>query len=1027
MASFKSTILTQKAHALMAKLTAGTATSTFTKIKSSEYDYSALTSTQLEALTSIEDVKQEVLVSEVTRINEASVKVSATLVNTELTTGYYIKTIALYANDPDEGEILYSITVATESDWMPPYNSISSASALFDLITTVSNAENVSIDVDPGAVATITQLNDVKDYVICNKELVSINHNLSGYPRVNLTYTEYGAGVGGAGLFPAGANSECNSLQNRAVYTDNNNVTIYVPSNYYIENPSVNKINDYKYIVTFENNTKSILISLIKENIEEEIESKADNTDSNRTTSDKTVTGAINELNKNKVNNITVQALQVQVNSLASGAPKAVSLVSQMIDNNKNYVYTGSETGYIAGNWYYYDSSTSSWKSGGVYQSTGIADKSISSKQTSNALSISHLLSKYNLFDARNIQNGKKVWGWDTTTLALSYPSDPSAFATDEIEIPLEASALTIKLNNNSSFEGNPIVFVDSSSKKVLALTMDNILNNAFSCCSYVSGSDYVTINIKTLLSLYSNATKLVLSYPLTQIDSVYVYPDTYKIEKDNIIFTKDMSVDDIPKSFDILKPALKIYGYYSVGKNSDGGNSIVYGNNYYYVSKNINTTGKLTVKLNTGMIATALPFALLNNDSYVAGATISTIQANAYDGCSYSNGYYMLDLDRLYELYGVFNKIVLSFLISERDSNTAILTNYKNLYDFDWINTTHGMELILPKKVHCVVGHEMNMYYENFLLNGRADRVQKLFCIGYSGQTKNYIDELRYIPTQSATLPGQANLFINNTTHVDLQKSFQCIAVPKDAGGNNSRKALVIGDSRTNQGNITQTLLDLFNDSSEAMSLTLLGTRGTNPNLHEGHAGWAAYHYCTQSSFLNQANAFWNPLTLKFDFSYYMSQQGYSGVDYVIIDLGINDMAYTSNEDTIKYMNEILTSIRTYNSSINVIFAPSESYCDTTFGDYNTYVNQKNTILRLTKRILKEYDNRESEKIFICPSYLNVDLVNDFPYELVPISSRNTDVTVKRVTDILHPSIYGNQKVADAMYYCIKYIESIA
>jgi hypothetical protein len=299
MASFKSTILTQKAHALMAKLTAGTATSTFTKIKSSEYDYSALTSTQLEALTSIEDVKQEVLVSEVTRINEASVKVSATLVNTELTTGYYIKTIALYANDPDEGEILYSVTVATESDWMPPYNSISSASALFDLITTVSNAENVSIDVDPNAVATITQLNDVKDYVICNKELVSINHGLSGYPRVNLTYTESGAGVGGAGLFPAGANSECNSLQNRAVYTDNNNLTIYVPSNYYVENPSVNKINDYKYIVTFGNNTKSILISLIKENIEEEIELKADNTDLNRTTTDKTVTGAINELDAN--------------------------------------------------------------------------------------------------------------------------------------------------------------------------------------------------------------------------------------------------------------------------------------------------------------------------------------------------------------------------------------------------------------------------------------------------------------------------------------------------------------------------------------------------------------------------------------------------------------------------------------------------------------------------------------------------------------------------------------------------------
>lgn len=165
MASFKSTIITQKGHNLMAKLSAGTATMSFTKIKSSDHDYSALTSSQLEALVSIDNIKQEVLVNEVTRINDASVKVSGSILNTSLTIGYYIKTIALYANDPDEGEILYSITVANESDWMPPYNNVSSASILIDLITVVSNAENVTIDVDPNAIVTITQFNEFKDKV----------------------------------------------------------------------------------------------------------------------------------------------------------------------------------------------------------------------------------------------------------------------------------------------------------------------------------------------------------------------------------------------------------------------------------------------------------------------------------------------------------------------------------------------------------------------------------------------------------------------------------------------------------------------------------------------------------------------------------------------------------------------------------------------------------------------------------------------------------------------------------------------
>jgi hypothetical protein len=75
-------------------------------------------------------------------------------------------------------------------------------------------------------------------------------------------------------------------------------------------------------------------------------------------------------LNTNDISNIKSQVL-----NLASGAPKAVSLASQMTDITKNYVYTGSENGYISGNWYYYNGST--WVSGGVYQATSISDKSV--------------------------------------------------------------------------------------------------------------------------------------------------------------------------------------------------------------------------------------------------------------------------------------------------------------------------------------------------------------------------------------------------------------------------------------------------------------------------------------------------------------------------------------------------------------------------------------------------------------------------------------------------------------------------
>ena len=116
---------------------------------------------------------------------------------------------------------------------------------------------------DPNSVVQNTNI--MLNEMYCNNLLLSINHGLNGYPIVQLVYTNYGAGLGGAGDFPAGANSECNLMQNKTIYIDNNNFTIYVPNNYYISNAQINKINDYKYIVTFPSSTRSILLKITKE------------------------------------------------------------------------------------------------------------------------------------------------------------------------------------------------------------------------------------------------------------------------------------------------------------------------------------------------------------------------------------------------------------------------------------------------------------------------------------------------------------------------------------------------------------------------------------------------------------------------------------------------------------------------------------------------------------------------------------------------------------------------------------------
>lgn len=51
----------------------------------------------------------------------------------------------------------------------------------------------------------------------------------------------------------------------------------------------------------------------------------------------------------------------------AIGTPLTANTAEAMIDQGKIYVYTGNQTGYTFGNWYYYDGSE--WVSGGVYNS----------------------------------------------------------------------------------------------------------------------------------------------------------------------------------------------------------------------------------------------------------------------------------------------------------------------------------------------------------------------------------------------------------------------------------------------------------------------------------------------------------------------------------------------------------------------------------------------------------------------------------------------------------------------------------
>ena len=66
------------------------------------------------------------------------------------------------------------------------------------------------------------------------------------------------------------------------------------------------------------------------------------------------------------------EAIAARVDKLQKvvGSPFVAATAASMTNTDRVYVYTGSETGYTAGNWYYYDGTA--WVSGGVYNSAGV-------------------------------------------------------------------------------------------------------------------------------------------------------------------------------------------------------------------------------------------------------------------------------------------------------------------------------------------------------------------------------------------------------------------------------------------------------------------------------------------------------------------------------------------------------------------------------------------------------------------------------------------------------------------------------
>ncbi len=331
--------------------------------------------------------------------------------------------------------------------------------------------------------------------------------------------------------------------------------------------------------------------------------------------------------------------------------------------------------------------------------------------------------------------------------------------------------------------------------------------------------------------------------------------------------------------------------------------------------------------------------------------------------------------------------------------------------------------ELTLPPTIYAVVGKEMNIYFDNLI----SDKIEDYNVdVIYYNTAKQQTERFTITPAAA----GNQNIeiyfydrFLNLVNHATAALPIAAA----DAKSGENPKCLFIGDSTTSAGLYTAELLNLFD--ADVMDVTLIGTQGSILNLHEGYSGRTVDWFYTDAA---------SPFVYSgsFDFSQYMTDNSFAGVDFVFIHLGINDV-FGQTTDTgvdniitanMAQLEAMITNIKAYNASVKIgIMAtiPPAASQDAFGKDYGTGQTQwryKRNIHRYVKGLLENFKSRTAESIYIIPVNVNLDTVHNMGTETVAANSRSLTM-ITRLSSGVHPAGEGYDQIADTIYYALKNI----
>ena len=161
MAEFTKLIITSKGKELLSEVATSTNKIEFTRVSTSGRTY---TEDEIAGLTDLAGIKQTNHISSIAVQAGGKVKIEAAFENRELTEGYFIKAIGIYAKTGNGTEALYAVAIEKTGRYsIPPDNNATVSAVYLKLFLAVDNFEKITLEVSPGAFITSSEIGRIKD------------------------------------------------------------------------------------------------------------------------------------------------------------------------------------------------------------------------------------------------------------------------------------------------------------------------------------------------------------------------------------------------------------------------------------------------------------------------------------------------------------------------------------------------------------------------------------------------------------------------------------------------------------------------------------------------------------------------------------------------------------------------------------------------------------------------------------------------------------------------------------------------